>query len=186
MKNFIFKITTILFFPNVIFASQEAGHHGIESLTWYYVNSFIFFAVLFFFLRKPMKKAFQDRKTSVFNNINEAAKIFNDAQKELQIAQKKHECLDEELGKIKDGILAEAEEQAKSIINIANKKATYLKDSARQMILAEEQKALKNLSKEFGEMLIQSATKDIKESLNADVDKKLIERGIDSAEKFLN
>ncbi len=186
MRNIILKIVTIFFLPGIVFASQDGGHYGISSLTWYYVNSFIFFATLFFIIKKPMKKTFKERKNNFSNSIEEASKVFNDAESALIKVQKRNESLDSELKKIKDAIILEANEQANNIIDVANKKVTYLKDSAKQMIVAEEQKALNNLSKQFGEMLINSVTQDIKKSLSDDLDKKLIYRGIDDVKKVVN
>lgn len=175
-------VFVVLFAPSVlcaVFADKAHAHHGIASLQWYYVNAAIFFYFLFVILRKPVIKFFASRRDTIKNRVDEANKIYNDALNAFNSAKEKHENLETELQKIYDNIIFEAKEQAEHIELVAEKKASYLKETAKQMIDAEEKKAIKNLNVAFSKMLVENVTNDIKSSLNNELDDKLINSGIE-------
>ena len=175
LKNFIF---IFLLIPSVAFAS-EGEHHGIDSLTWYYINAAVFFSFIFYVLRKPCKEAFLKRREGIKANVDEANKVYTDALNALNSAKAKHEHLEEELQKISDDIITEAKEQAQHIVQVAESRASYLQATAKQMIEAEEKKALKNLSAEFSKILVQDTINDVKSSINEELDRKLIVNGVE-------
>ena len=181
MKDILLKVLFIIFaVPSIVLASQGEHHgsHGIETLTWYYINSAIFFTAMFFILRKPCKQFFMQRRDKIKNNIDEATRVYEEAVKALVAAKTKHEHLQEELDKITDGIIDEAQRQAEHITQLAEYKADYLRATAKQMIEAEEKKALKSLNTEFSKVLVEDVVNDIKSSLNVELDRKLISDGI--------
>ncbi|MGI6681064.1 MAG: hypothetical protein ACOX3T_06265 [Bdellovibrionota bacterium] len=181
VKTFLLTLALMQVLTPSLLLASDGGSHGIESLTWYYINSGLFFGVLFLILRKPCKKYFASRREVIISNVDEASKALEDAQKALANAKRKHEFLEEELGKIRDEIIDEANEQANHIINMATEKAEYLKSMSKKMIEAEEKKALKNLNAAFGKILIEDTTNDIKSSLSAENDNELILKKINES-----
>lgn len=187
-RNIRLFIFIFLIFPCYVFANEEGVSfaEGIKGLAWYYVNSFLFFSILVYFLRTPIKQAFSQRKDTIKDDIESSKKLFEDTKKEYETIREKLANIEKEREKIRNNIIDEANRQADEIIQNATKRAASLQEGATLMIQSEEKKALTSLSLQFSNILIEEAKKEIKSSLNDDLEDKLIDRGLERIQEVVN
>ena len=142
------------------------------------VNFLILFAVLGFFLYKPLVKMLEDRRKTIADSLDNAKKIEENLAKSeektkaaLELAQSEaRKVLEEAIklaGEQKNKIMAEAQTQSDRIIENAKAEAKTAKDDV-----------VKEAKKELSEIVLVALDKIVKEDLSADDKKKLTDQAI--------
>ncbi len=122
------------------------------SILLHTVNALILFVALYFLLYKPVKKFLDKRNAGIAQTLSDADKSLSDAKAEYDLAHEKNNSAQTEANALlKDSakqakgraevIIADANEQAKLIIDAAKKEAETIFESAREA-MADEAAAL--------------------------------------------
>ena len=148
---------------------------GIDlwSILLYMVNYGILLAVLGFFLYPKIRKAIQQRKESIRNNINEAENLRKELEKTLEDSKAEKENLlrdlkqeksqmEERLHEQKTTLIQEMEEKRANMLEetrkqIEDQKAELLRETEMQMIAMVERVILSILSQSMPEKVIKDS-----------------------------
>jgi F-type H+-transporting ATPase subunit b len=184
-------IVFLLIYAGLVFASSggeggvaghgEAAAHGggettkrLLDLLYRSINFIIFFGVLFFLLRKPLKKALADRRDSIQKELQDLEAKKDEANKEYQALEKRISNIKEEREAILAEYKAEAEKEKQKIIDKAQKTASRIIDQSQITIQQEMQKANQALRQEMSEMAVRMAEDLLKKNITENDQKLLI------------
>ena len=160
-------------------AGHEAAAHGGETperiweLIYRSINFIIFFGVLFFLLRKPLKQVLADRKDSIQKELQDLEAKKEEANREFQALEKRISNIKEEREAILAEYKAEAEKEKQKIIANAQKTASRIIDQSQLTIQQEMQKANQALRQEMSDMAVRMAEDLLKKNIT-DNDQKLL------------
>jgi F-type H+-transporting ATPase subunit b len=158
----------------------EAAHGGGETtarlldLLYRSLNFIIFFGVLFFLLRKPLKQALANRRDSIQKELEDLEAKKEEARREYQTLEKRISNIKEEREAILTEYKAEAEKEKQKIIDNAQKMATRIVDQAQVAIQQEMQKAGQSLRQEMSETAVRMAEEILKKNITENDQKVLI------------
>jgi F-type H+-transporting ATPase subunit b len=183
-KNLIACLPLIAFlvlYGGLVYASSggeggAAGHeaaagHGGETtarlldLLYRSINFIIFFGVLFFLLRKPLKQVLTDRRDSIQKELQELEAKKEEANREFQTLEKRISNIKEERKAILAEYRAEAEKEKQKIIDNAQKTASRIIDQSQKTIQQEMQKANQALRREMSDMAVRMAEDLLKKNI---------------------
>lgn len=128
----ILTFAIIVAMPAVLLAS---GHHeGAKNydILWRSINFFIFFGILFYLLKEPVKKAYNDRINSIANRLEEIQNKLKETKEKKEQSVKNLEA---------------AKTEATSLIDLAKKEAKIAEDKIKDNLEFEMQ----NMQKRFEE-----------------------------------
>ncbi len=157
-----------------------AGHGGGETterlldLLYRFINFIIFFGVLFFLLRKPLKQALADRRDSIKKELQELETKKEEANREFQALEKRISNIKEEREAILAEYKDEAEKEKQKIIENAHKTASRIIDQSQITIQQEMQKANQALRQEMSDMAVRMAEDLLKKNITENDQKVLI------------
>jgi F-type H+-transporting ATPase subunit b len=158
----------------------EAAHGGGETrerildLVYRTINFIIFFGVLFFLVRKPLKQALATRRESIQQELSDLEKKKEEAQREFEALSKRIANIKEEREAILAEYRAEAEKEKEKIIENARKMADRIVDQAQKTIQQEIQKANQVLRQEMAETAVRMAEDLLKKNITDNDHKMLI------------
>lgn len=190
LKTYLPLLAMVVFYGGLVYASSAgeggaAGHgaaagHGGETtarlldLLYRSINFIIFFGVLFFLLRKPLKQALADRRDSIQKELEELEAKKEAANREFQALEKRISNINEEREAILAEYKTEAEKEKQKIIENAQKTAARIIDQSQLTIQQELQKANQSLRQEMSEMAVRMAEDLLKKNITEDDQKVLI------------
>ena len=182
-------IVFLVLYGGLVYASSgaegwAAGHgaaaaHGGETsarlwdLIYRSINFIIFFGVLFYLLRKPLKQVLGDRRNSIQKELQDLEAKKEEANREFQTLEKRISNIKEEREAILAEYKAEAEKEKQKIIDNAQKTASRIIDQSQITIQQEMQKANQALRQEMSEMAVRMAEDLLKKNIT-DNDQKLL------------
>jgi len=149
--------------------------HGGHLLFWKTVNLIILFAILYWFLKKPVSRFLSDGIESVVSKFEKAKKEKEEALKLLKEAEKKSEEVKAEAERILAYSKEVAEREKEQIIAEAKETAARILRMADEEIEKELYKAKEELKKFAAEKAVELAELKLKGSITPEVNKKLIE-----------
>jgi F-type H+-transporting ATPase subunit b len=183
-KRFITYLPVVAFlvlWGGLVYASSggeggAAGHeaaagHGGETtarlldLLYRSINFIIFFGVLFFLLRKPLKQALIDRRDSIQKELQDLEAKKEEANREFQALEKRISNIKKERETILAEYKAEAEKEKQKIIDNAQKTASRIIDQSQKTIQQEMQKANQALRQEMSDMAVLMAEDLLKKNI---------------------
>lgn len=136
----------------------------------------VIWIVLQKFIWPSVLKTLDSRQQTIQNNIDEAEKAKLEAQKALRRAEAS--VNDAEIKA--DAIIAEArkaaEKNSQEIVAEAHEEAKDITERTRESLLAERDATLEALTEQVADLSVDLATKIIGESLDADAQRRVIER----------
>jgi F-type H+-transporting ATPase subunit b len=191
MVNCLPLITCLVLYAGLVYASSGSGeggaghgaaaaHGGGETtarlldLLYRSINFIIFFVVLVFLLRKPLKQAMTNRRESIRTELEELEAKKEQAKKEYQALEKRIANIKEEREVILAEFKAEGEKEQKKIIDNAQKVASRIVEQAQATIQQEIQKANLALRQDLADMAVQMAEEIIKKNITENDQKVLI------------
>ncbi|HAZ16438.1 MAG: ATP synthase F0 subunit B [Candidatus Jacksonbacteria bacterium RIFCSPLOWO2_02_FULL_43_9] len=158
---------------------------GIEGkvLLWQIINFGLLFAVLWYFLYKPVKKIMAEREGKISESLNKAAELEKKSQAlekdvKARMAQQRKELEDmhakslEQQDKIRKELKARAEEEAHKIV-----------EEARSIIAQEKQNMFVALESEVKQLAALLAEKILEKEVDEKVQKKLMEEALATLKK---
>ena len=166
-------------------AGGAAGHgaaaaHGGETsarlwdLIYRSINFIIFFGVLFYLLRKPLKQVLGDRRDSIQKELQELEAKKEEANRAFQALEKRISNIKEERETILAEFKVEGEKEKQKIIDNAQKTASRIVDQAQITIQQEMQKAGQSLRQEMSETAVRMAEELLKKNITENDQKLLI------------
>ncbi|MEZ0323840.1 MAG: ATP synthase F0 subunit B [Hydrogenothermaceae bacterium] len=161
--------------------ASEGGESG-NILIWKTVNTIILLGIIYYFGGKHIKRFLEGRRLSVVSMVEEAQKAKEDSIRALEEAKKK---LEEANYKLAEGIKI-AQETAKlereHALKQANEIAERIKKQTQENIAVEVRKAEAVLKKYAAEKALEISQSLIKEKVNPDTTKKLLQKSLNKLE----
>lgn len=108
------------------------------------VNFFVFLSIIVGFGRKPLQEALKKRKKTIMADIDEAAKMKQQASERLRDYEDKLGHIDDEVERIKKDFAAQGQREKQRIIDDADEKEQRMLQDARFMI-DQERKHMRNV-----------------------------------------
>jgi len=157
-------------------AAQGGGETTARLLDLLYrsINFIIFFGVIFFLLKKPLKQFLADRRDSIQKELQDLEAKKEEANREFQTLEKRISNIKEEREAILAEYKAEAEKEKQKIIDNAQKMASRIVDQAQNTIQQEIQKAGQSLRQEMSETAVRMAEELLKKNITENDQKLLI------------
>lgn len=176
MKSKYFKINLIilfsLFFVNSTFADGGAGHSGISSLTWYFINFFVFFSFLIYIAKDKVSSFIGSRSEQFKNALNKGKLELDEAKEQLRQVNSRLEKLPQDLEALKfeyqnllNGRISEIEKNTE-------KDLKRMEEQTNSMIEAEKIKMEKNLINILSEHVINQAREKLGATNETDRDRR--------------
>ena len=148
----------------------EAHHEGIDSrlLMFQVINFTIFFVVLVYFARKPIMNALGNRSSAVRRDLDESAKLRDDAESRYHEIERKLAGLDKRIDDMKAEAALEAAAEQARIAERAEADAARIKETAERTIREEALRARNEIRKEVVEQASGLAVGMVKQAVNVD------------------
>ena len=162
------RITTILatlIFSTTAFSAGggEGGHHEahISDLLYPVLNFGILFIFMFWKLKGPIVKMFQDKADDVLSLYNHAEEKDKEAQLELDKAADKVANLDKECSSIIDDANTDSSKFDSAHASEVAENIVRLEKDGKQKVEAEKQAMIREIEKDLVEIVIATAKKTI-------------------------
>jgi F-type H+-transporting ATPase subunit b len=155
---------------------------GSESwLSWVFkfVNFAVLVGVLIKFGAKPLKDYFINKHTIVKEKIEEADRMFKEAQELKATYESKLGNLDKEIEEFKKTILEEAENEKKKIMGEAMALVSKLKEQAALTSAQEAKEVSGKIKEEIVRLTMEQAEKLVKERLTKEDHNRMVEEFIE-------
>ncbi len=153
--------------------------HGGHLLFWKTVNLIILFALLYWFLKKPVSNFLSNGIDSVVSRFDRAKKEKEEALKLLKEAEKKSEEVRAEAERILAYSREVAQREKEQIISEAKETAERIVKMADEEIEKELYKAKEELKKVAAQKAVEIAESKLKGAITPEVNKKLIETSLE-------
>ena len=160
---------------------SNGEEHATEAKGWvatdtYKVMNFAVLAIaLIFLIRKPMKKALNDRIQSIRDQLSELEAKKKAAEDELANYNRKFQQLDQESEKLIAQYVQQGEEAKARIIKEAESAAEKLQEQARRSIEQEFKKARLDLQEDVLEKALVQAEELIRNRISDDDQERLVD-----------
>jgi F-type H+-transporting ATPase subunit b len=151
-------------------------HIDIKLLLAQVINFAIVFAVLYFFVLKPLTKVMKDRTDKIEKSLNEAKEI------ETKLAQTEDDYMKEitkakkEAGVILEQAKKTAEENKNATIARAKEEVGQIINQEKQKIQTEKAETLREIKKDVANLVEAALVKLIEEKLNDKKDMEIIRK----------
>lgn len=132
------------------------------------VNSALLIGLAWWFTRKKIAQAMQERRAAIADQLEEAKKIHEAAEKRHQEYQERLAHLDKELAELKVSILRTGESERDRLIKEAEEKAERMRGETRGMIESRLRQLEKDLHEEAIKMAIDAARAELESKTTAD------------------
>ena len=170
-------------FPGIALAASGGGgdEHAAEGKGWvatdtYKVMNFAVLAIaLVYLIRKPVKKALNDRIQSIRDQLSELEAKKKVAEDELAEYNRRFQQLDQETEKLIAQYIQQGEDAKARIIKEAESAADKLQEQARRKIEQEFTRAKLNLREEVLEKALAQAEELIKNKISDDDQERLVD-----------
>ena len=182
MKNRVLGVCLLVFVmsllaPSPVWAATE-GHAGwgwLETIgRW--INLFILFGGIFYFVREPAARFFAKRREEIRRDISRADRLREESQAQLEAIKKRVENLDAELEMIRGESEKEADLERQSILNQADREAEKVLTQAKRQIEGMGRAVRKDLKSYAAQLAVELAEGKIKKDLAGPREEELEER----------
>jgi ATP synthase F0 subunit b len=164
--------------PLVAFAAEEGHEEGwgwIETIgRW--VNLFILFGVIIYFIRIPARRFFAGRATSITDDIRSSAEAYEKARAERTALEERVGNIDRELASIREEAEKQANLERERVREQARKDAERLLENARREIGNVTRAAQKELKKYAAELAVDLAESRIGREIRPQDERKVVDR----------
>jgi F-type H+-transporting ATPase subunit b len=160
--------------------ASEGG--GVEDLLYRIVNLVLLIAVIAYFARKPIREFFTERRTTIQNDLQEAAELRREAEARYAKWQRKLVDLEAELEQIRASFRERAEAECAQIVADANATAERIRSESRAAIEQELRKSRKVLSEEAADLAVELAADLLREHVTAGDRDRLVTEFIERVE----
>lgn len=145
-----------------------AGGPDTQLLTFQAINFTIFFVILFIFARKPIMNALGNRASAVRRDLDESAKLRDEAEARYREIEQKLAGLDQRIEQMKAEAASEAAAEQARIGERAEADAIRIKETAERTIREEALRARNEIRKEVVEQASALAVGMVKQSVTVE------------------
>ncbi len=164
--------------PSVAFAAEEGHQEGwgwIETIgRW--VNLFILFGVIIYFIRIPARRFFAGRATSITDDIRSSAEAYEKARSERESLEERVGNIDRELASIREEAERQANLERERVREQARKDAERLLENARREIENVTRAAQKDLKEYAADLAVNLAENRIGREIRPQDERKVVDR----------
>jgi F-type H+-transporting ATPase subunit b len=173
------SLALVFFFSLPALAAEAEGHGSYwKDYIFQIVNFIILLAILFKFLRTPLKGYLEKRHNQVREELEKARELSAAADAAYKRAQDRLENLENEVKEIREQMLHEVAEEKTRLMEEAEKKAEQIRVQAQQGLYEEIAQIKKQLERNLSLEALTLAEKIIKERITEKDQKHLIDQFI--------
>ncbi|PLX81622.1 MAG: ATPase [Desulfuromonas sp.] len=170
----------MLALTTVALASGGGGHEVdsgvlLKDFLWRCLNFGVTFALLAYFITKPLRKGLADRSANIAKTLEEAETLKRNAEAKFAEYEAKLSQATEEIDQIYQDIRREGEQERERILENANAMAKQVRDEAEKSAANEVAKARIALREEATRAAIEIAENLLREKFTADDQSRLVE-----------
>jgi ATP synthase F0 subunit b len=156
---------------------KDPTHKGLPPPFGYaLINFAIFFGIMYRLAAKPLKTFIADRHDRIAKDLDEAARLRQQAEAQLKEYERKVQNVDAEVDQLLKQINAEAEAEKARIIAAAEAQARKLKEDAQRQIEAEIARARGELRLAVVDAAVGAAENLVKTQIASDDQRKMAEK----------
>ncbi len=183
MKKLKFVLILIILVALPLLAS-ESGHTGHEHFDWiaFWGKTFNFLVLvgaLFYFLKKPIVNALENRSKEIKEDIVSREKNIANLKKEMAEIKKSLADFEVEREKIRKEAEDIGKEEKEKLLAVAKQEVLRIESMAKEEIEAYIANEVKNLKLKIGDSMISDFKNKAKIFLNDELQKKIIDRNIE-------
>ena len=183
MKKVLIILLAVILSGKMLFAGEGHEMPFFNKYLWFSIINFIIFAgLLFYLLKKPVLDFFSNRKKEMEKEMEDSAKLLENAEKEREKYSELLDNLDKKIEELKNIAKSTAEREQQNIIKASEEYASKIKSEAEKIASQEVEKAIFMLKEEATELAIKIAENDIKNKINKDINERLISEVINKIE----
>ncbi len=157
-------------------ASAEAETWGWLEGVGRFTNLFILFGVICYFVRKPFKKFFADRRQSIQQEMSQAGRDREAAAKKLNSVETRMENLDQELAALRKEAEKEAGLERERLLDQAARDAEKIIESTRREVDSLTRAARKQLKDYAAQLSLEMAEQRIRKEISEQDEERVAER----------
>ncbi len=168
-----------MFFSDSVLAAAEEGH--TEGWGWIetigrFVNLFILFGVIAYFVRAPFKRFFAQRAAAIEDEIRSSAEAYEKARADRIALEQKVGNIETELAAIRAEAQKQADLEKERLREQARKDSDRLLENARREIENLTRAAQKDLREYAAELAVELAEDRIRREIRPQDERKVVER----------
>ncbi len=153
----------------------EASPWTTTMLVWRVINTIALLALLVYFLKKPLVTFLHERKAQIKRDLEDAKQQREDAEKLIAEYKTKIAGMEQELDRMRAELKKISDAESDKVVDNANRMAASIIESARLAAEQEVRKAKATLKNEAVQLAVKLAESLIREKINEDDRKKLVE-----------
>ncbi|MDH4120945.1 MAG: ATP synthase F0 subunit B [Deltaproteobacteria bacterium] len=162
--------------PGLAWAEEAAGHHNPwMPLVFQAVNLAVLLAILFYFLRAPIQSFLADAARRLKEGLDETRREEAETKALLETERRNVSNLDAEMKKMKSDVEVEAQKERDRLTAETQEMAERLKAQVRSQLDMERNKAMESLRHELADETIRLSEKLIKDQMDQQKQKKLLD-----------
>ena len=183
-------IASMMLFPAVAFAAEEAGHDGgplqinLGLQIWVILTFVVMMALLAKLAFKPIAEALDRRSQTIKKSIEDAEKSRAEAKKMMEDYQKQLAEARTEANKIIEEARGLGENVRKEVVEKASAEASALVQRAQEEIERQKEKGVQELKDTVANLSVQIASSVIEKELNEATHRQLVENLIKDLSKI--
>ncbi len=172
-----FVVVVTVTTPDVYAAAGSEGASPWDSwmLLWRVINTLALIILLVYVLKNPLKKFFFERRVRIERELEEAREQRNRAQQTVEEYKVKLAGMEAELEKMRGELRKSAETEKEKVLANAERMANAMIESAKVAAEQELRNAKIALKNEAVELAVQLAESLIRERINEDDRKRIVE-----------
>ncbi len=174
--SFLGVIPLILLTTSTAMAASEGGSSWTPwLLMWRVINTVALVGLLIYFVKKPLVTFFQERKSGIVRELEEAKEKRDEAIRLIEDYKLKMAGMEQELAKMSAELKKSAESDSHKLLEMAEKMSASMIESAKMTADQEVRKARVLLKNEAVELAMTMAEALIKEKINDQDRKRIVE-----------
>jgi F-type H+-transporting ATPase subunit b len=173
--------------PLIVMAAEDGGeHHGNPwmDLVWKAVNVAALVIILWFFLRKPVGRALREASGRAKSNVDEARASAADMDKRYQDQRKNLENLKTELERMREEARAQTAAESRQLKKDAEDAASRMSGQIEKQVEQARIHALQTLRAELADEAVKLAEDLIKQKMDGDAQRRLLDQQIAEQERM--
>ncbi len=154
---------------------EEASPWTPQMLIWRVINTIALIALLTYFLKQPLVNFFVERKAQIQKDLEDAKEQRDRAERLIEEYKTKIGAMEQELERMRAELQKSADAESAKIVGNADRMAVDMVEAAKLAAEQEVRKAKMALKNEAVQLAMQLAESLIREKINEDDRKRLVE-----------
>jgi F-type H+-transporting ATPase subunit b len=173
--------------PLLLLAAEEEAEHagkvlGLPAWLWQLMNMVLFFAVLIYFVARPLATAFRNRQLKVEENLKQARERRAEAAKfEAEIHERMGQ-LEREVAEIRAQGVAEGENERRALFERADQEADRVRRESQAEIERRLAFAKEDLRRTASDLIASSARERVQREITDEDRRRLLSESVDRLE----